>query len=97
MKKFLAVAVLSVGLVALADIGFFFPTANLKADSMHINRLPDGGASVQADCSATSADGGYTLNESSFVIELSGANQTTALNILNGPGLNACKSRRPGF
>ena len=56
-----------------------------------IIRLPSGGAMLESCGRALKADGGVGV-QSCVRKELSGANQTTALNFLNGPCLTIWKN-----
>ncbi len=56
--------------------------SSIKVYKTELNSLPDGGCSAQAYARITQSDGG-TKTEGSRVVEVSGANRTTCLDILD--------------
>jgi hypothetical protein len=82
MKRLLfSVAALLSGL-ALADRTDTWSAASVKVYQVELLKLSDGGCAVQAHASMSKADGG-TTTESSAVVEVSGANRTTCLDIID--------------
>lgn len=91
MKRFLVGVMLVVAGVAYADRDDVWSAASVQVQSVVLNLLPDGGCSVQALATYSKSDGG-TVTESSAFAEVSGANQTTCLNIVNVRALALFKS-----
>ncbi len=90
MKKFLlsAVAAMSIGaltffaLDANADRVDTWLASSVTVQTVTLLKLTDGGCAVSALATVTKSDGGVSL-EDSAAIEVSGANRTTCLDVLN--------------
>ncbi len=82
MRKFGAVAVLLGALVVSADRTTVDVDSSVGVKVVRLELLPDGGCAVQAWADLTHSDGGST-REPSAVVEVTGANRTTCLDVIN--------------
>ncbi len=67
---------------AFADRTDVWSAASVNVTLTELHKLPDGGCAVLAVAAMTKQDGGVTI-EASRLVEVSGANRTTCLDILN--------------
>lgn len=84
MKRLAFVAALLIGLGAIADrtITAVWLSTSVTTTQVQLNPLPDGGCIFQIWANVTQDDGGVVTGLTS-IKELSGANQTTCLNIMS--------------
>lgn len=61
-------------------------SSTVQVSGVDLRLLPDGGCTVVAYGSVSKSDGGVVNGSSGDPLEVSGANQTTCLNILNVKG-----------